>query len=499
MSTRPRLAAASLAVVAGGIALLANGYHRVGHPQGDDFALYLRQARSLFDGDVAQVILDNRFTVLFSGGTPFTPNVYPWGFPILLSPFVRLWGLDYDRLKVVVVASLVVWLLLVHGVVRRRIGRMSALVVIAAVGTSPLILRHTDSLLSEFPHAAAVAAIVWWFDRCHARHGWLLDWPRRALIVLGVFGALAYNVRRETIIVVVAIAAVQVVEIVRRGRTSRPSLEAVVAPHVGFVGAAALAQLLLPSTLFPDNGGGREFLGARLGDYTGLLTDHFGLERHPLVGLIVLSIAAVGVAIGVARRPHLDGFVALVALGSLIAISTHFRLVGRYYFQLMPWVAYFMVVAGREGLSAIVRGLGRDSASVQRAVRVVALSPLVFVIALHGIVVPRDVAEVADRTADGFVHIGPANPKVAAVYEAVRAYTHPDDIVTFFRARTMTLLTDRRTIQTSNLDTVIAVSDYFAQQRSSDFYQPALGIGALEALGFVIVWSDETWILWRVP
>lgn len=499
MSTRHRLAWASLAVVAGGVALLATGYHRVGHPQGDDFALYLRQARSLFDGDVAQVIADNRFTALFSGGAAFTPYVYPWGFPILLSPFVRLWGLDYDRLKVVVVASLVVWLLLVHGVVRRRIGRSSALVVIAAVGTSPLILRHTDSLLSEFPHAAAVAAIVWWFDRCHTRHGSLLDWPRRALVVLGVLGALAYNVRRETVIVVVAIAAIQVLETVRRGWTKRPSLEATVAPHLGFVGAVALFQFLLPSTLFPDNGGGHEFLGARLGDYTGLLTDHFGLERHPLVGLIALSVAAIGVVLGVVRRPHLDGFVALVALGSLIAVSTHFRLVGRYYFQMMPWVAYFMVVAGREGLSALVRRTGRDSSTAQRAVRMVALSPLLFVIGLHGIVVPRDIAEVADRTADGFVHIGPANPKVAAVYEAVRTYTHPDDVVTFFRARTMTLLTDRRTIQTSNLDTVIAVSDYFAQQRSSDFYQPALGIGALEALGFVIVWSDETWILWQVP
>ena len=37
-------------------AVIAVSLHRTGHTQGDDFALYLRQARSLFDGDVGQVV-----------------------------------------------------------------------------------------------------------------------------------------------------------------------------------------------------------------------------------------------------------------------------------------------------------------------------------------------------------------------------------------------------------------------------------------------------------
>ena len=106
--------------------------HRNGHTQGDDFALYLRQARSLFDGDVAQVVADNRFTVINSAGA-FSPIAYPWGWPLLLSPFVHLWGLDYDRLKLLEVACFCVWLVLVHGIVRRRAGRLLALAVTAVV------------------------------------------------------------------------------------------------------------------------------------------------------------------------------------------------------------------------------------------------------------------------------------------------------------------------------------------------------------------------------
>ena len=64
------------------------------------------------------------------------------------------WGLDYDRLKLVEVAALCVWLVLVHGIVRRRAGRIVALALTAVFATAPVYLLHTDQLLTEFPHMA---------------------------------------------------------------------------------------------------------------------------------------------------------------------------------------------------------------------------------------------------------------------------------------------------------------------------------------------------------
>ncbi|MBI5089527.1 MAG: hypothetical protein HZB15_11910, partial [Actinobacteria bacterium] len=110
------------ALALGGVVLVsavaAIALHRNGHTQGDDFALYLRQARSIFDGDTNQVIADNRVAVLNSNNG-FSPIGYPWGWPLLLSPFVHLWGLDYDRLKLIEVAMLSTWLVLAHGIIRR--------------------------------------------------------------------------------------------------------------------------------------------------------------------------------------------------------------------------------------------------------------------------------------------------------------------------------------------------------------------------------------------
>lgn len=492
------------------VVVLADAYHRRGHPQGDDFALYLRQARSIFEGNIAQVVADNRFTAVFSGPGPFTPFAYPWGFPLLLSPFVNRWGLDYDRLKWIVVACLATWVVLAHGVVRRRIGRLAAIAVAALIATAPAMLKHTDSLLSEFPAAMSVGFVLYAFDRLHRKGSTLLTAGTAQLVGLGALAALAFNMRRETIVLFVAVGLVQAGELVaaghwrdlRSGTHRRATLRTLALPHAGFFGTAVVSQLLLPSMLFPENGGGLSFVDDRLGDYLEVFTDQLGLDKHPRLGLSLLIVAAVGMVLGIRRRPRLDGFLAAVTVLTLLAISTHFRMVGRYYLQLMPWLVYFVVVAISEVLRAAASLARRGSAggrSWRVALAVVPVLPVLWVVGVHVKVVPGQIGRIADDDAAGFVHIGPANPWVVPIYDAVDKYAEPNDVIVYFRARTMTLMTDRRAIQTGDLERTIAYGDWFAQLRESDFYQVDLDRATLESLGFELIWSDARWYLWRVP
>ncbi|MFM7045625.1 MAG: hypothetical protein ACKOYG_08790 [Ilumatobacteraceae bacterium] len=512
MSPRWASVAARSALVAIVVAVLvlADAYHRRGHPQGDDFALYLRQARSIFEGNIAQVVADNRFTAVFSGPGPFTPYAYPWGFPLLLAPFVNRWGLDYDRLKWVVVACLAAWVVVAHGAVRRRIGRPAALGVAALVATAPAMLKHTDSLLSEFPAALSVGLVVYAFDRIHLRGSTLLTAGATQLVGLGALSALAFNMRREAIVLFVAVGIVQAGELLAAGHWRdlrsaahrRSTLWMLAMPHAGFFGTAALAQFLLPSMLFPENGGGISYVDDRLGDYLEVLTDQLGLDKHPRLGLSLLVIAAVGMVLGIRRRPRLDGFLAAVTVLTLLAISTHFRMVGRYYLQLMPWLAYFVVVAVSEVMRAVVGAVRRGAPPGRGwrvALAVVPVLPVLWVVGVHLKVVPEQIGRIADDDAAGFVHVGPANPWVTPIYDAVDKYAEPNDVVVFFRARTMTLMTDRRAIQTGDLERTIAYGDWLAQLRDSDFYQVDLDRPTLESLGFQLVWSDARWYLWRVP
>ena len=366
--------AGALIVVVLIAAMTALSLHRNGHTQGDDFALYLRQARSLFDGDIDQVVADNRFAVLNSNNG-FSPNAYPWGWPLLLSPFVHLWGLDYDRLKLIEVGLLCAWLVLLHGIIRRRVGRPIALAVIAVLGTAPAFLGHTDQLLSEFPHLVAVAVVIWWYDRMRAR-GPLVGASTPDLAILGALSTLAFNMRREGIVLVGVIAVIQAIELFGGARSARgsrvrtlirsiqTSWRNVLVPHVAFAVSTTLFQLLLPTALLPDNGNSREFINNRFGDYPGVLTGQLGIGRHPAIGVAIVAVALIGVVIGVRRRPSMDGVLALLAALTALTISTHFRLVDRYWFQVTPWVLYFAAVAVAAAVGFCVRHHPRVSTSI---------------------------------------------------------------------------------------------------------------------------------------
>ena len=475
-------------------AAVAVALHRSGHTQGDDFALYLRQARSLFDGDVAQVVADNRFTVINSGGA-FSPIAYPWGWPLLLSPFVHLWGYDYERLKLLEVAAFCVWLVLIHGIVRRRAGRLLALAVTAVVATAPALLAHTDQLLSEYPHAAVVAAFIWWVDRVKASHP-LIAASGRQLVVLGVIAAAAYNVRREGVILVAVIVVVQVSELwlARRGGSPVPvPWRTVATPYAAFAGAVIGCQLLLPSMLMPDNGDSPRYILERLGDYAGVLTQQLGIGRHPAIGVLILLLAVAGMVIGCIRRPRLDVPLAALTVLSAATVSTHFRMVGRYYFQVTPWVLYFAAAAIVAGAGYLLRG--RDP----RLPTLAAATPLLFLVAVHVVVLPGDVDAARDFDRTGRQQVGPTDPAITPIFDAVQQHTAPTDVIAYFRARTLTLYTDRRTIQTTNIDRVLQRADYFAQMRFSSYSQPDITPFEAEELGLVEVWSDARWILWRVP
>jgi hypothetical protein len=497
----------ALPVIVAIAALLAVALHRNGHTQGDDFALYLRQARSIFDGDIGQVVADNRVAVLNSD-SGFSPIAYPWVWPLLLSPFVHAWGFDYDRLKLIEVAVLCVWVVLLHGIVRRRIGWWPATAVAAVFATAPVYLAHTDQLLTEFPQLAAVALVIWWYDRIR-RDATLLTASPRQLMVLGVLIAVAFNVRRESIVLLGAVGVMIVYDSVNDRssgesiaeaaiRTARCHWQAVVTPFAAFAASAVVAQLLLPTDLLPDNGNSSTFLDNRLGEYPGILSSQLGLGENTAIGVVVLIVASIGAVIGVRRRPTLDTPLLVLALLSSVAVSTHLRRVDRYWFQVTPWVLYFATVAL---LTLVAWLLARRTvpSRIARLATLVALVPLAALVVAHLVVLPGDISEARAYNEAGRVQSGPANPVVAPIFEAVNSLTPPDAIVAYFRARTMTLLTDRRSFQTKDLDKITERADYYAERRNSTYWQPKLDAATARAAGFEEVWSDQRWILWRIP
>jgi len=230
-----------------------------------------------------------------------------------------------------------------------------------------------------------------------------------------------------------------------------------------------------------------------MGDFTRVLTDQLGIGSHPAVGLAILALAAVGMVVGCVRRPQFDVPLAVLTILSAVTVSTHFRMVGRYYFQILPWILYFAAVAVIALVELLLRPRERRFAVASAGV------PLLLLVGVHLTALPDDISAAQRFNEGGRQQIGPTDPTYPAIFAAVDVHTPPDAVVVFFRARLMTLYTDRRTIQTTSLDVALRNGDYYAQQRFTDYSQPPVTPAEAAALGFVEVWSDATWILWRLP
>ena len=120
-----------------------------GHDWGDDFSLYLRQTKALFSGGARDVLADNRFTIENSSWHTFSPYSYPWGFPLILAPFYKIFGLDYGAFKVVIAACFAGSMHFLYRIAALRMRPVTALMLMLIIGLSPDYVGWTDTVLSE--------------------------------------------------------------------------------------------------------------------------------------------------------------------------------------------------------------------------------------------------------------------------------------------------------------------------------------------------------------
>ena len=475
------------------VAWAAIGLHRTGHTWGDDFTLYLRQARSLIDGNVGQVIADNHFNVNNAAKPGFSPYVYPWGFPILLAPFYRLFGLNYAALKMVEVASLIAFLWGFHAIVQRRMARWLAFATVAAVGTTMAYLVHTDKVVSEFPYAAAVATTLWWLDRLRRAHQPLDAASRRQLVILGLMAMCVFNVRREGLAIVAAIAVAQLLDL--RGRWRTADRSQVATPYVVFLGSVMLLQLMLPSALAPEyEGSGLHQTWSKLqGPFRTAFADQLGFPDLAGAGLLLVFLLVVaGLAVRLRKVPSTDAPLATFAVGSMVIVGMIPAVADRYLLAITPFAVYFAAQA--VAAIPLPRRLSTRKLSLGLATLLLAAVTL-----WHVSDIPSAVGESQRFNNAGKVLDGPEAPDAQAAFGAIRTFTQQDDVVAFFKVRALTFYTDRRGVQSDVLELVRQRADYFMMRRSSASSQPLVDPSEAADMGWVEVWNNSDWVLWRLP
>jgi hypothetical protein len=454
--------AAMLALVVGALALLMYSTHRSGHWWGDDWALYIRQAKGLLDGHPNRVLTENEFTVTMSDGPEFSPPLYPWGFPLILAPFIAVVGVNLDKLTIVPVLCACLFACCWYSLARRRVGLAPALIGVAAVTITPLLLSWTELIQSEWPFLAVVGVGLVSVDRV-AETGAFADfhgriWP---LVAVGLAAAAAFTVRREGLAMVAAIGAAQLAAIIAQraypwrlswSGLGRLALHLAI-PYAAFLAAVGLLQVTLPSTVVPKYDGTsvtnvwtlRGRLIRNLAQVSGMQRPW---DRDPIVlgsariGWIAVSLflglAVVGIVLSIVRFSTRDLHLAAYAIGAFVIGGSFRSPINRYVCTVAPVLMLLALVA----LATIVGRLSRPW-----------VATIVLSLALGGIVA-GNVANAhlrmdsAERAHDqGAIEWGPTHPDAIAMFDAVEQLTAPDDVVAAPKARAMQLETGRPSIQ----------------------------------------------------
>ena len=456
---QPYLVPAGLALLVGVMAVLMFASHRPGHWWGDDWALYIRQSKSLLDGNPSAVTADNHFTVAESLGAPFSPPLYPWGFPLLMAPFIAVVGTDVDRLAIVPVLCACVFACAFFALARRRVGTTAAFVATVAATLTPLLFSWTELIQSEWPFLAITFAMLVAIDRAVDTRVLTREmarwWP---LVLLGVGAAAAFSVRREGLAMTAAIAGAQLALLTtgapRFGRifTDVRLIARLLVPHLSALATVYVLQWTLPSTLVPQYSGTSVANTYRFWErHVRHLAEVSGLKRPWDDDAIVLGSALLGDIAVVAY------FVAAVA-GSVLALTLHRR-------RDLHLVVYAAAAFGIGG--SFRSALSRYLATVGPVLFLLALVALVAIpgrrrrrwgsalaTAAAVLIVAGNLANVNIRVdnaslvaARGSIEWGPTHPSAIEMFDVVIENTDPDDVVAAPKARAMTLATDRRAIQ----------------------------------------------------
>ena len=120
---------------------------RQGEAWGDDFAMYVMQARNIASGDWSPPS-----GYVYNPHLPRVgPPAYPPLFPLTLSPLYRIWGLNFTPMKIEVILFFLAGLYAAFEFLARRTAFPYAAGIVMLLGLSPYFWDFKETVVSDLP------------------------------------------------------------------------------------------------------------------------------------------------------------------------------------------------------------------------------------------------------------------------------------------------------------------------------------------------------------
>lgn len=216
-----------------------------GHNWGDDFALYINQAKALVEGSVNRCYEENIFA-MNNSSYPIGPHVYPWGFPLLLAPFYAIFGLNLTAFKIAGIIFFLLSLVLIFFLFKNR-SSSNAIIIAGIMGFNPYLLSFHDNILSDIPFLFftllslfLIFKVVIASKREYQHYFWF--------ILTGLIIFFSFYIRSNGIALIFVLVISQIIEGLKNENGSiKLFILKLTIPCITFIAMYAIFSALLPS------------------------------------------------------------------------------------------------------------------------------------------------------------------------------------------------------------------------------------------------------------
>ncbi len=413
---------------------------RNNHDWGGDFAMYLAQAQNIASGQPSHQSL-----YIFNESAPvYGPPSYPPGFPLLLSPVVGVFGLNFEMLMRFQSFWLALLGFLSFLFFRRHSSQWPALLLSLIIMYHPWSLNFKSEIMSDIPFAVMMLASIM-----------LIQQKKRSsfsMIAAGFLMGFAMITRSIGFVLPLALAGAVLIDIKNtriknlKIKKYRPEIQAFAACMLTFTlfnfiifpapSSSSSSYLLFSGETFTFKG-----IMTGLSHYSYTLHRHFwllpgdeALTLNVILSSLFILALILGIILKIKKKTEFSDIVFLLYLGVIIFYP--YRHGGfRFLLPLFPFLmAYFFY-----GLTAI-NGL---ISLKKHIINVIIL--LVFLISCK-----PGISKIIERQDKIFE--GPQKDSAKEAFAYIRNNTKENEPISFIRPRVLALFTNRTAMGTKYQD-----------------------------------------------
>jgi hypothetical protein len=422
----------------------------IGHDWWGDTAGYLMQAISILNNEIQDFIVHNTFTIRESSWQ-MGPVTYPWGYPLLISAVIEVFGLNLIAIKSINILCYAIFLVFLFQLFSKRLALIETILLVSLFAFNPYILVHHDVICSDIAFLPFSTLSILLIDK------YIVSKKTASVseyILIGSVIFVAFFMRSNGILLLATLFISQLVNIFILHKNGYSfSLFRIAVSSIPY--AVFFLLVVLSATFFTVGSGALlsfiaqvtgQSLKSNLYYYIKLPVEFFWSVPHKeIIYIFTLPFFITGLFSSIKYSYH---FIAYVILSLLLFIIFPPQQGLRYIFPILVFYIYFIVI----GINYLFNH--QNLLRYKHVVTSIIMGGVLFfflkssvTIAVNNLESNRDIR-------------GPYEQVSQDMFNYIKNYVEDDGVVIFFKPRIMRLMTNKSSIM-ANTCNEIYKGDYY--------------------------------------